>query len=203
MCRCPPGWRGQFCDTLAPELVKSGNISNGAMAAMIVSMISALMLVIVVFLLYKFCPRNEDGEKYILEVDPEDDIRENIINYDEEGAGEEDQSAYDLSRLQKSAEVPLLPQKNHLLGRASGDSKVDVGNFIDDRMKEADGDEGAPPYDAVREYAFEGGDSDAGSLSSLNTSNSDNDHEYDYLNDWGPKFSRLATMYGPGAEEDS
>ena len=71
-------------------------------------------------------------------------------------------------------------------------------------MKEADGDEGAPPYDAVREYAFEGGDSDAGSLSSLNTSSSgDNDHEYDYLNDWGPKFSRLATMYGPGAEEES
>ncbi|GFR69872.1 neural-cadherin [Elysia marginata] len=206
LCRCPPGWRGQFCDTLAPELVTSGNISDSAMAAMIVSMISALLLVLTVFLLYKFCPRNEDGEKYILEVDPEDDIRENIINYDEEGAGEEDQSAYDLSRLQKGgAEVPLLPpQKNYLLGRAPGDSKVDVGNFIDDRMKEADGDEGAPPYDAVREYAFEGGDSDAGSLSSLNTSSSgDRDHEYDYLTDWGPKFSRLATMYGPGAEEES
>ncbi|GFN86028.1 neural-cadherin [Plakobranchus ocellatus] len=207
VCHCPPGWRGVFCDTLAPEQVKSGDISDGALAAMIVSMISALMFVIAAFLLYKFCPRNEEGEKYILEVDPEDDIRENVINYDEEGAGEEDQSAYDLSRLQKaSCEAPLLPkQRSYPLGNApKRDSKVDVGNFIDDRMKDADGDEGAPPYDAVREYAFEGGDSDAGSLSSLNTSSSgDNDHEYDYLNDWGPKFSRLANMYGTGMEEES
>ena len=27
-------------------------------------------------------------DKYILEVDSDDDIRENVINYDEEGAGE-------------------------------------------------------------------------------------------------------------------
>ena len=38
-------------------------------------------------LLWKKCPNKEEGEKYILEVDPEDDIRENVMNYDEEGAG--------------------------------------------------------------------------------------------------------------------
>ena len=40
-----------------------------------------------VFLAWRFCPNRDEGEKYILEVDPEDDIRENIMNYDEEGAG--------------------------------------------------------------------------------------------------------------------
>lgn len=76
--------------------------------------------------------------------------------------------------------------------------KADIGSFIDDRMKDANNDEGAPPHDAVREYSFEGEGSDAGSLSSLSTSSSDQTHDYDYLNDWGPKFSLLADMYGAG-----
>lgn len=45
------------------------------------------VIVIVVVLLYKYCGASEDSEKFILEVDPEDDIRENVMNYDEEGAG--------------------------------------------------------------------------------------------------------------------
>ena len=77
-----------------------------------------------------------------------------------------------------------------------------MGSFITDRLQDADDDQGAPPYDSVMDFAYEGEGSDAGSLSSLNTSSSGHDHEYDYLNDWGPKFSKLADMYGPGQEED-
>lgn len=43
---------------------------------------------LLVFMLVKFRRGDSDKDKYILEVDPEDDIRENVINYDEEGAGE-------------------------------------------------------------------------------------------------------------------
>lgn len=43
---------------------------------------------LLVFMLVKFRRRGDDNDKYILEVDPEDDIRENVINYDEEGAGQ-------------------------------------------------------------------------------------------------------------------
>lgn len=85
---------------------------------------------------------------------------------------------------------------------APGD-KPDVGVFIDDRMRDADEDDGAPPHDSVREFTFEGGESDAGSLSSLNTSSSDRSQDYDYLNEWGPKFAKLADMYGAGQEMDS
>ena len=80
--------------------------------------------------------------------------------------------------------------------------KPDVGNFIDGRMKDADDDYGAPPHDAVREFNFEGGDSDAGSLSSLSSSDSDQDRDWDVLGDWGPKFALLANMYGGGNDLD-
>ena len=80
--------------------------------------------------------------------------------------------------------------------------KPDVGRFIDDRLREADNDPHAPPHDSVREFINEGGNSDVGSLSSLNTSSSQEDQDYDYLNDWGPKFSKLANMYGGDDESD-
>lgn len=48
----------------------------------------------------------------------------------------------------------------------------------------------------MREYAYEGGGSDAGSLSSLASTASSEDQEYNYLNNWGPRFQKLADMYG-------
>lgn len=42
-----------------------------------------------------------------------------------------------------------------------------VGNFIEEHKKRADCDPNAPPFDDLRNYAYEGGGSTAGSLSSL------------------------------------
>ena len=50
-----------------------------------------------------------------------------------------------------------------------------VGDFIEDRLGDADDDHNAPPYDSVREYQYEGSGSLAGSLSSLQSSSSGGD----------------------------
>jgi hypothetical protein len=44
-------------------------------------------------------------------------------------------------------------------------------------------------------YAYEGEGSDAGSLSSVDSYNIENDVDFDYLQDWGPKFQKLSNLY--------
>jgi hypothetical protein len=50
---------------------------------------------------------------------------------------------------------------------AGGGGDVNVENFIEEHKKRADVDPSAPPFDDLRNYAYEGGGSTAGSLSSL------------------------------------
>lgn len=68
--------------------------------------------------------------------------------------------------------------------------------FILEKLEEADTDPCAPPFDSLQTYAFEGTGSSAGSLSSLDSAVSDHDENYDYLNELGPRFKRLAYMFG-------
>lgn len=44
-------------------------------------------------------------------------------------------------------------------------------------------------------YAYEGEGSDAGSLSSVDSYVNENETDFDYLQDWGPKFSKLSKIY--------
>ena len=43
--------------------------------------------VVVVILLFVIYSRRHRPEQYVVGVDPDDDVRENIIHYDEEGVG--------------------------------------------------------------------------------------------------------------------
>ena len=78
---------------------------------------------------------------------------------------------------------------------------ANIEDFISNRKDDADDDPNAPPFDSVREYEYEGSGSKAGSLSSLQSSSS-GDQDYDYLNDWGPRFAKLADMYGAGRGDE-
>jgi hypothetical protein len=94
------------------------------------------------------------------------------------------------------------PMKELPFSQIGPDGKYpDIGDFIDDRLNDADDEPNAPPFDSVREYQYEGSASTAGSLSSLNSSSTDGSQDYDFLNQWGPRFAKLADIYG-GAEDD-
>ncbi|XP_070775733.1 cadherin-7-like [Enoplosus armatus] len=151
-----------------------------------------------------------------LMMDDERDIRENIVRYDDEGGGEEDTEAFDmftLRHLNKTNQTRQDPDIN-LLGllTKTPENKTDslflsrtdknrlFQEFIKNRLQEADLDLTAPPYDSLQTYAFEGDGSNAESLSSLNSLNSlnplESDQNYDFLREWGPRFRKLADLYG-------
>lgn len=57
--------------------------------------------------------------------------------------------------------------ENLLLDNGNVGMDTNVDSFIEEHKKRADLDPSAPPFDDLRNYAYEGGGSTAGSLSSL------------------------------------
>ncbi|XP_048509175.1 neural-cadherin isoform X2 [Athalia rosae] len=197
-CVCPDGFWGENC-----ELVQEGQtlkLSMGALAAILVCLLIILVLVLV-FVVY-----NRRRESHIKYPGPDDDVRENIINYDDEGGGEDDMTAFDITPLQIPIGGPLPEMTGKLptckIAYPLG-PEPNVGMFIEDHKKRADSDPNAPPFDDLRNYAYEGGGSTAGSLSSLASGTDDEQHEYEYLGAWGPRFDKLADMYGPTEESEA
>ena len=79
-----------------------------------------------------------------------------------------------------------------------------ICNFNLSFQDRIDHDPDATPYDDLRHYAYEGDGNSGGSLSSLNSGTSDGDLEFDYLHNFGPRFKKLADMYGeePDSEDE-
>ncbi|XP_053323452.1 cadherin-2 [Spea bombifrons] len=197
-----------YCSGVAP-IVGTG-LGTGAIIAILLCIIILLTLVLMFVVWMK--RRDKERQAKQLLIDPEDDVRDNILKYDEEGGGEEDQD-YDLSQLQqpdtmepdtikpsgirRMDERPIHAEPQYPV-RSAAPHPGDIGDFINEGLKAADNDPTAPPYDSLLVFDYEGSGSTAGSLSSLNSSSSGGEQDYDYLNDWGPRFKKLADMYGGG-----
>nr|XP_020664592.1 cadherin-2 [Pogona vitticeps] len=195
--------------TDADRIVGAG-LGTGAIIAILLCIIILLILVLMFVVWMK--RRDKERQAKQLLIDPEDDVRDNILKYDEEGGGEEDQD-YDLSQLQQPDtlepdaikpvgirrldERPIHAEPQYPV-RSAAPHPGDIGDFINEGLKAADNDPTAPPYDSLLVFDYEGSGSTAGSLSSLNSSSSGGEQDYDYLNDWGPRFKKLADMYGGG-----
>ncbi|XP_041647139.1 cadherin-2-like isoform X1 [Cheilinus undulatus] len=196
-------------DCVDMERIIAAGLGTGAIIAILICIIILLVLVLMFVMWMK--RRDKERQAKQLLIDPEDDVRDNILKYDEEGGGEEDQD-YDLSQLQQPDalepecvkvgirrldERPLHHDHQYPL-RSAAPHPGDIGEFIHEGLKAADNDPTAPPYDSLLVFDYEGSGSDAGSLSSLHSSSSCGDQDYDYLGDWGPRFRKLADLYGGG-----
>ncbi|KAG7315016.1 hypothetical protein KOW79_021104 [Hemibagrus wyckioides] len=205
VCSCDAKHTILSCN-VEPQFLPAG-LSPGALIA-ILACIVILLAIVVLFVAL----RRQKKEPLI--VFEEEDIRENIITYDDEGGGEEDTEAFDIATLQNPDGINgFLPRKDIKpelsysvrAGLRPGGNGVDVDEFIKTRVCDADNDPTAPPYDSIQVYGYEGRGSIAGSLSSLESVTTDSDLDYDYLQNWGPRFKKLADLYGTkdSAAEDN
>lgn len=145
------------------------------------------------------------------------EIHEQLVTYDEEGGGEMDTTSYDVSVLNSVRSGSTKPLRSTMDARPAVYTQVqkpprlapglhggprEMATMIDMKKEEADNDGGGPPYDTLHIYGYEGAESIAESLSSLSTNSSDSDIDYDFLNDWGPRFKMLAELYGSDPQEE-
>lgn len=140
----------------------------------------------------------------------EEDVRENVVTYDDEGGGEEDTEAFDILALRNPAGAEELkirrdvqPERvwravargSHCPPTGLADT-VDVCAILSRRLEEADNDTSVPPYDSLQTYAYEGQGSPSDSISSLGSLAPPSDLDYSHLDQWGPEFQKLAELYG-------
>ncbi|XP_059388737.1 cadherin-18-like isoform X1 [Carassius carassius] len=212
VCSCQRGTRLKICQGEA--FLSSAGLSTGALIAILLCVLILLAIVILFITL-----RRSKKEPLIIS---EEDIRENVVTYDDEGGGEEDTEAFDIIALRNPAAAEELkfrrdvrpdcirPWSSRRLarGRLSPssldiDEEMEVGEFIKQRVAEADQDTSVPPYDSLQTYAYEGQGSPAGSISSLGSAGARSDLDYNSLDDWGPKFEKIAELYGEEVETAS
>ncbi|XP_078073114.1 cadherin-7-like [Mustelus asterias] len=196
VCRCNSNGIGQLCN--ADAFFLPAGLSTGALIAILVCILMILALVLLLLALR----RHRKDPHFANEGD---DVRENMVRFNDEGGGEEDTHAFSMATLRNSrvgrrpkarkdvkSEIPSLYRQSL---QTMPDAAV-FREFVKERLHEADTDPSAPPFDSLQTYAYEGTGSVAGSLSSSSSLASSSDECYDYLSDWGPRFRKLADLYG-------
>uniref|UniRef100_A0A672NPU4 Cadherin-22 n=1 Tax=Sinocyclocheilus grahami TaxID=75366 RepID=A0A672NPU4_SINGR len=195
VCGCDTDGAIQSCNATA--YVMSAALSPGALIALLVCILILIVLVLLILTL----KRHRKGQRMS---EDEEDMRDNVIKYNDEGGGEQDTQAYDMSALRSLYDFPEVKNSD------SGPDLHPVPQWIQNRVvgdggpkvEQADADLSVPPYDSFQTYAFEGSSSPALSLSSIRTLSTTSEQDFSYLSDWGPRFRQLAGYYAPAQPEE-
>ncbi|XP_003507422.1 cadherin-20 [Cricetulus griseus] len=199
VCSCNDDGHVMSCSPEAYMLPVS--LSRGALIAILACIFVLLVLVLLILSM-----RRHRKQPYI--IDDDENIHENIVRYDDEGGGEEDTEAFDIAAMWNPREAQagaaprtrqdMLPEIESLSRYVPQTCAVSstVHSYVLAKLYEADMHLWAPPFDSLQTYMFEGDGSVAGSLSSLQSATSDSEQSFDFLTDWGPRFRKLAELYG-------
>ncbi|XP_074549243.1 cadherin-10-like [Halichoeres trimaculatus] len=199
VCTCDREGNMKLCN--AEAFTARAGLSTGALVAILLCVIILLMIVV----LFAALRRQRKKEPLIIS---KEDVRDNVVSYNDEGGGEEDTQAFDIGTLRNPEAIEESKQRRDIVPETfyppirrpvvppTRDNNGDVRDFINQRLQDNDSDPTAPPYDSLATYAYEGNGSVAESLSSLESVTTEGDQDYNYLSEWGPRFKKLADMYG-------
>ncbi|KAI4055319.1 cadherin 5 [Homo sapiens] len=207
VCKCNEQGEFTFCEDMAAQV----GVSIQAVVAILLCILTITVITLLIFLRRRLRKQARAHGKSVPE------IHEQLVTYDEEGGGEMDTTSYDVSVLNSVRRGGAKPPRPALDARPSLYAQVqkpprhapgahggpgEMAAMIEVKKDEADHDGDGPPYDTLHIYGYEGSESIAESLSSLGTDSSDSDVDYDFLNDWGPRFKMLAELYGSDPREE-
>uniref|UniRef100_A0A9J8BIY8 Si:ch211-186j3.6 n=1 Tax=Cyprinus carpio carpio TaxID=630221 RepID=A0A9J8BIY8_CYPCA len=214
-CHCPEGYRGRHCEVTLAIYRDDVGLSFSSLFAICICFMALLVLLLGIFLYTRW--RSYKGLKegvYHVSAhhDGWEDIRENVLNYDEEGGGEEDQNAYDMAELQKSLQPS--PAQSVQYSRSAGTtanssravqlarkslsfSSQDLARYLCEIIRDADQHPETAPFDSLQVFSTEGGGSLAGSLSSFSSAGLEEGTAagQECLKEWGPRFEKLKALY--------
>eukprot|EP00066_Takifugu_rubripes_P012108 XP_011601374.1 PREDICTED: cadherin-5 [Takifugu rubripes] len=204
-CRCDEMRMRTKCKAGAQRM----GVSVHALIAILLCILTILVIVIL------FVMRKRYQKDSLAHMKNSGEIHEQLVTYDEEGGGEMDTNGYDVSILSSAChDGSLLRRPDHhphpslyaMVQKPAHQPqpsacKGDMALMIEKKKDEADHDRDGFPFDTLHIYGYEGEESLAGSLSSLESSSTGSNLDYDFLSDWGPRFRTLAELYGVNEPE--
>ncbi|KAL2084524.1 hypothetical protein ACEWY4_020042 [Coilia grayii] len=104
-CRCAEGFRGQWCEVGRTKALRLAALSPSSILAISMCLLVFFAILVAVTVWNQKGSRNKFRKRGVYHIPAEheswEDIRENILNYNEEGGGEQDQNAYDITELKR------------------------------------------------------------------------------------------------------